>query len=392
MNFERPPQEKTGIYENVMNQNRELFDRYTKSRIPMEDPMFSTMYKAHASDIIKTNQTKDNFEVLQKESKADILGTITEVFTHQSIVERKSLGPNTNAQPLSLYDDYFNGSDIGIHTVGGNSIMVGSIDVTTNVQLEQSAEKVPDGLHKKLERIAKHIEQIAALSPEEVNEFKVWYQSGGMGVSPHHDNHIQQKFERMFEKVAVLKYYKTALDENPPGQSTAVFGAPQIVLGFDNEIINKLVAGNYRDQTTMPKYFDALITLETRLALVKLSQFLKSIGTRKNYIFETYQIATDAWLARLSTQEFVAIYTDALELVKESDTPEIIKKQIVYYQKTLNQVFDERAVDKRYNQEHTNKPQIERRRPAESIDSTREPLVKSSGIDRPTLSLKKNTE
>jgi hypothetical protein len=263
-----------------------------------------------------------------------------------------------------------NGEDLGIYALGSSNPIVSGIDVTSNQDLE--GRNKYDGLHKKILRAKDHIDLLSSLEPEMVNEFKVWFNSGGSSGKSVLESKKQSDFERLLDKVVVLKYYKTASDEENPNTPMAVFAAPQMVLAYDSEIVKAIAFGNERDKRIMPEYFDNITILEARMYMKKLSEYINLKGTRSNYLFESYQIAVDTWLTRFSTPEFVELYNKAKQNISTSDTPDVVKKQIRYFSETLEEVFTmrvqpEKIIEKKEELVTTVKEEPKRDRPLLTI-------------------------
>lgn len=327
--------ERIGVLDRFETENSDLVGEFNSTRVVMNENDFANMYRNFKRDEGEA-QKLDSYYKSQREN-SDVFGDITEVLAYGSITKRNSLGKDIKSRKLSLHDDFINGEDLGIYAIGSANPIVSGIDVTSNQDLE--GRNKHDGLHKKMERAKSHIDLLSSLEPDMVNDFKIWFNSGGAAKSTGIDGKKQAEFEKLLEKVVVLKYYKTASDEETPNTPMAVFAAPQMVLAYDKDIVNAIAFGGERDKRTMPEYFDNITVLETRMYMKKLSEYIRSQGNRNNYLFESYQIAVDTWLARFSTPEFVELYNKARQNINSGDAPDIVKKQIRYFGETLEEVF-----------------------------------------------------
>ncbi len=326
--------ERMGVFERFETENKELVSEFKSTQIKMNPEDFGGVYRDFGRDQKLADELERKYA--NDREQGDVLGDITEVLAYRSITKQSALGSTIKARKLSSYDDYIGGEDLGIYVANSNTPMVSGIDITSNQNLEGD---LFDGLHKKMERVKKHIDFIAGLDAQEANDFKVWFNSGGYSDNPLPDTKRQSEMEKLFSKVAVLKYYKTAEDEESPNMATAVFAAPQLVLAYDQEFVNSIAIGNERARREYPKYFDRITTFEAFAYIVTLSEYLKKMGGRNNYIYESYQIGVDTWLARFSSEEFSVLFNEAKSTLNDSEAPEVVKQQMRYFLKAAKEVF-----------------------------------------------------
>lgn len=318
---------------------------FEENRIQPDGVSFAPLYSTFADDMKRTQAIE---QVYKQESEKDELGFLGEalVFT---CIEKGALGNHITARGTSQYDDFFHGADVVIESKGKQQRdpIVSSIDVTLSQQalghtssskFEMEGLVQVVGLEKKLERVKRHIEYISKYPRERAVDMSAWLQSGGLSQAKTKTN--EGKFKEA-ESLMLLKYYKNPATSEDPHKPHFVLAGPQIVLSIDRAFVNKVFNGNQKEKAV--KDVDALIQAEVPFAITMITKYVEDLArdlTKRNQapnlFFDMMRASCRAWELTLSTEQNQLRLEKAIQVCLKD--PEL-KKQIMYYQQTLNKAF-----------------------------------------------------
>lgn len=309
------------------------------------DAKFGQLYSTFADDMARTDRVKKMYEAQPNQDQFGFLGEAL-VF---SCIENGALGTGITARGTSPYDDLFHGADVAIESKGRQQRdpIVSSIDVTLSQMALDARQMSPFeaegvvneiGLEKKLERVKRHIAEVARYPRERAVDMSAWLQSGGLSQPKTKDNF--GKFEEA-EKLMLLKYYTNPATSEDPNKPHFVLAGPQVVLSIDRSFVNKAFSGN--NQQKAINDINALIQAEVPFAVGMITRHAEDLakdlnrrGQSPNLFFDMLRASCRAWELTFTTEQNQLRLQNAIQTCLKD--PEL-KKQIMYYQSTLSKSF-----------------------------------------------------